>query len=59
MTNFLKRDILINAINLYEVKKWHKQKETGDTPITYTTVMDKCKVYEATVHYYVVMTSNN
>ena len=60
ITNFLKRDILINAINYYEVKKWASlQKETGDTPITSTEVMDKCKEYEATVCDCVAMVSDN
>ena len=50
ITDALKKDILINVINYYEVKKWASQlKETGDTPITHTIVRDKCKEHEATV----------
>ena len=60
MTKFLKTDIFITAINYYEVKKWaSQQKETGDTPITYTKVKGKCKEYEARVHDYVAMASDN
>ena len=60
ITNFLKRDILINAINYYEVKKWaSQQKEIGDTPITYTRVMDRGKEYEATFSDFVAMASDS
>ena len=44
---FLKRDIYINALNYYEVKKWAAKEKEAD--LTYTKVMDKCKEYEATV----------
>ena len=57
---FLKRDILINSINYYDVKNWAaKEKEDGENPITYTKVIDKCREHEATVRDYIVMASNN
>ena len=60
ITHFLKRDILISAINYYEVKKWaSQQKEAGDTPMTDTEVMDNCKEYEATVCDYIAEASDN
>ena len=60
MKEFLKRDILINAINYYEVKKWAaQQKEDGADHITYIKFMDKCKEYEATVRDYVAMANDN
>ena len=39
--DFLKRDIYINALNYYEVKKWAAKEQEAD--LTYTKVMDKCK----------------
>ena len=57
---FIKRDIFINAINYYEVKKWAaQQKEAGDDKITYLKVIEKCRDYEATVRDYVAMASDN
>ena len=57
---FIKRDILINSINYYNVKKWAAQeKETGANTITYTKVMDKCKEHEATVRDFITLASNN
>ena len=57
---FLKRDILINSINYYDVKKWAaNEKEDGENAITYTKVIDKCREHEATVRDYIVMASNN
>ena len=43
---FLKRDIYINALNYYEVKKWAAKEKEAD--LTYTKVMDKCKEYKST-----------
>ena len=45
--DFLKRDIYINALNYYEVKKWAAKEKEEE--LTYTKVMDKCKEYEALV----------
>ena len=55
--DFLKRDIYINALNYYEVKKWAAKEQEAD--LTYTKVMDKCKEYEATVRDYVAMANDN
>ena len=54
---FLKRDIYINALNYYEVKKWAAREKEAE--LTYTKVMDKCKEYEATVRDYVTMANDN
>ena len=60
ITKFIKRDILINSLNYYEVKKWAtQQKEDGDDAITYTKVVDKCKEHEASVRDYIMMASDN
>ena len=64
IATFIKRDILINSINYYEVKNWaSKQKETadgdGDDVITYTKVIDKCKEHEAQVRDYILMANDN
>ena len=57
---FIKRDILVNSINYYDVKKWAaNETEDGENAITYTKVIDKCKEHEATVRDYIVMASNN
>ena len=57
---FLKRDILINSLNYYEVKKWaSQQKEVGGDKITYLKVIERCREYEATVRDYIAMKSDN
>ena len=53
----MKRDIYINALNYYEVKKWAAKEQEAD--LTYTKGMDKCKEYEATVRDYVAMANDN
>ena len=53
----MKRDIYINALNYYEVKKWAAKEQEAD--LTYTKVMDKCKEYEATVRDYLAMANDN
>ena len=55
--DFLKRDIYINALNYYEVKKWAAKEKEEE--LTYTKVMDKCKEYEATVRDYITMANDN
>ena len=55
--DFLKRDIYINALNYYEVKKWAAKEKEEE--LTYTKVMDKCKEYEATVRDYIAMANDN
>ena len=60
ISKFIKRDILINSLYYYEVKKWAtQQKEDGDDAITYNKVIDKCKKYEASVRDYIMMASDN
>ena len=60
ITKFIKRGILINSLNYYEVKKWAtQQKEDGDDAITYSKVVDKCKEHEASVRDYIMMASDN
>ena len=55
--DFLKKDIYINALNYYEVKKWAAKEKEAE--LTYNNVMDKCKEYEATVRDYVAMANDN
>ena len=55
--DFLKRDIYINALNYYEVKKWAAKEKEEE--LTHTKVMDKCKEYEATVQDYIAMANDN
>ena len=49
--DFLKRDIYINALNYYEVKKWAAKEKEEE--LTYT------KEYEATVGDYIAMANDN
>ena len=53
----MKRDIYINALNYYEVKKWAAKEKEEE--LTYTKVMDKCKGYDATVQDYIAMANDN
>lgn len=55
---FLKRDILINAISYYEVKKWVNQQKEDDA-FTYLKVVDECRKYEAAVRDYISMKHDN
>ena len=54
---FLKRDIYINALNYYEVKKWAAKEKEAE--LTYIAVMNKCKEYEANVRDYIAMANDN
>ena len=54
---FLKRDIHINALNYYEVKKWVAKEKEAE--LTYIAVMNECKEYEATVRDYIAMANDN
>ena len=59
ISQFLKRDILINSISYYEVKKWVNQQKETDATFTYTKVIDECRKYEAAVRDYISMKHDN